>query len=61
MANETRINLRHLLEDIRDGYALPIEEVIVTELTANALDSGASPNISISEHLRIHLCGAINF
>lgn len=40
--NETRVNLRHLLEDIRDSYALPVEEVIVTELMANALDSGAA-------------------
>lgn len=42
MPHETRVNLLHLLEDIRDSYALPIEEVIVTELIANALDSGAS-------------------
>src|SRR5258708_347229 len=39
---ETRVNLRHLLEDIRDTYPFPIEEVILTELVANALDSGAS-------------------
>jgi hypothetical protein len=39
---ETRVNLRHLLEDIRDTYPFPIDEVIVTELVANALDSGAS-------------------
>jgi len=36
---ETRVNLRHLLEDIRDSYPYPIEEAIVTELIANALDS----------------------
>lgn len=42
MSNETRINLKHLLEDIRDSYSSPIEEVIITELVANALDSGAS-------------------
>jgi hypothetical protein len=42
MPFETRVNLLHLLEDIRDSYALPIEEVIITELVANALDSGAS-------------------
>lgn len=42
MVNETRINLKHLLEDIRDSYTFPIEEVIITELTANALDSSAS-------------------
>ena len=39
---QTRINLKHLLEDIRDGYPWPEEEIIVTELVANALDSGAS-------------------
>ncbi len=38
---ETRVNLKHLLEDIRDSFALPIEEVIITELVANALDSKA--------------------
>ncbi len=42
MPNETRVNLHHLLEDIRDSYHFPIEEVIVTELIANALDSRAS-------------------
>jgi hypothetical protein len=39
---ETRVNLKHLLEDIRDTYPFPIEEAILTELVANALDSGAS-------------------
>lgn len=39
---ETRVNLKRLLEDIRDSYALSLEEVIVVELIANALDSGAS-------------------
>ncbi len=39
---ETRVNLKHLLEDIRDSYPFPQEEAIVTELVANALDSGAS-------------------
>lgn len=42
MANETRVNLKHLLEDLRDAYTSPVEEVIITELIANALDSGAS-------------------
>ncbi|MFA4831285.1 MAG: ATP-binding protein [Patescibacteria group bacterium] len=42
MSNETRINLKHLLEDIRDSYSSPIEEVIITELAANSLDSGAT-------------------
>lgn len=39
---ETRVNLKHLLEDIRDSYPMPIEEAIITELVANALDSKAS-------------------
>jgi len=39
---ETRVNLKHLLEDLRDGYGLPIEEIILTELIANSLDSKAS-------------------
>lgn len=42
MAHETRVNLRRLLHDIRDAYAAPLEEVIITELVANALDSGAT-------------------
>jgi hypothetical protein len=39
--NETRVNLKHLLEDIRDSYASPLEEIILTELVANALDGKA--------------------
>ena len=39
---ETRFNLKHLLEDIRDSYPFPIEEAIITELVANALDADAS-------------------
>ncbi|MEK7461099.1 MAG: ATP-binding protein [Patescibacteria group bacterium] len=40
--HETRVNLKHLLEDIRDSYALTLEEVIIVELIANSLDSDAS-------------------
>lgn len=39
---ETRVNLKHLLEDIRDSYSLVIEEAILTELVANSLDSKSS-------------------
>ncbi|OGT22352.1 MAG: hypothetical protein A3C55_04085 [Gammaproteobacteria bacterium RIFCSPHIGHO2_02_FULL_42_13] len=42
MQNETRVNLKHLLEDMRDSYGSPLEEVILTELLANALDSKAT-------------------
>jgi hypothetical protein len=38
---ETRVDLLHLLEDLRDAYAGSLEETIVVELVANALDSGA--------------------
>ena len=39
---ETRVDLQHLLEDLRDAYTGSLEETIVTEIIANALDSGAS-------------------
>jgi hypothetical protein len=39
---ETRVDLQHLLEDLRDAYTFSLEETILTEITANALDSGAT-------------------
>jgi hypothetical protein len=39
---ETRVDLFHLLEDLRDAYPGSLEETILTEVIANALDSGAS-------------------
>jgi Histidine kinase-, DNA gyrase B-, and HSP90-like ATPase len=39
---ETRVDLLHLLEDLRDAYPGAVEEAILTEIMANALDSGAS-------------------
>ncbi len=39
---ETRVDLHHLLEDLRDAYPGTIEETILTEIVANALDSGAT-------------------
>jgi len=39
---ETRVDLLHLLEDLRDAYPGPLEETILTEVIANSLDSGAS-------------------
>ena len=39
---ETRVDLLHLLEDLRDAYPGAPEETIVTEIVANSLDSGAS-------------------
>ena len=42
---ETRVDLLHLLEDLRDAYPGSIEETILTEIMANSLDSRAT-NIS---------------
>ena len=39
---ETRVDLLHILEDLRDAYPGSIEETILTEIMANALDSGAT-------------------
>jgi len=39
---ETRVDLQHLLEDLRDAYPGTIEETILTEIMANSLDSGAT-------------------
>jgi len=39
---QTRVDLLHLLEDLRDAYPGDLEETILTEVVANSLDSGAS-------------------
>jgi Histidine kinase-, DNA gyrase B-, and HSP90-like ATPase len=39
---ETRVDLLHLLQDLRDAYPGPAEETILTEIVANSLDSGAT-------------------
>jgi len=39
---ETRVDLLHLLEDLRDAYPGALEETILTEIVANSLDSGAT-------------------
>jgi hypothetical protein len=38
---ETRVDLLRLLEDLRDANPGSVEETILTEIVANALDSGA--------------------
>lgn len=38
---ETRVDLLHLLEDLRDAYPGATEETILTEIVANSLDSAA--------------------
>ena len=39
---ETRVDLLHLLEDLRDAYPGSTEETILVEIVANSLDSGAT-------------------
>jgi len=39
---QTKVALKHLLDDIREGYPYSVEEAILTELTANSLDSHCS-------------------
>jgi hypothetical protein len=39
---ETRVDLLHLIEDLRDAYPGSLEETILTEIVANSLDSGAA-------------------
>ena len=38
---ETRVDLVRLLEDLADAYPGDLEETVLTEIVANALDSGA--------------------
>jgi hypothetical protein len=39
---ETRVDLLHLLQDLADAYPGDLHETILTEIIANALDSGAT-------------------
>jgi hypothetical protein len=39
---ETRVDLLHLLEDLRDAYPGSLEETIISEIVANSLDSRAA-------------------
>src|SRR5512146_2167315 len=39
---ETRVDLLHLLQDLADAYPGDLHETILTEIVANALDSGAA-------------------
>lgn len=49
---ETRVDLLHLLEDLRDAYPGSTEETVLTEIVANALDSGAA-RIAIDTDARV--------
>src|SRR5437764_15443825 len=44
---ETRVDLLHLLEDLADAYPGDLEETVLTEVVANALDSGAGSILCI--------------
>src|SRR2546427_6747653 len=44
---ETRVDLLHLLEDLRDAYPRANQENILTDIVANSLHSGA-PTITIT-------------
>lgn len=46
---ETRVDLQHLLEDLRDAYTGSLEETILTEVIANALDSSASRIVLLTD------------
>jgi hypothetical protein len=39
---DIRVDLLHLLEDLRDAYPGALEETILTEIFSSALDSGAT-------------------
>src|SRR5215467_10609210 len=39
---QTRVDLLHLLEDLRDADTGSLEETVLTEIVANSLDSGAT-------------------
>ena len=52
---ETRVDLLHLLEDLRDAYPGALEETILTEIVANSLDSGARRIRLDGDPGRVHL------
>lgn len=52
---ETRVDLLHLLEDLRDAYPGELEETILTEIVANSLDSGARTISLIADRARCTL------
>ncbi len=52
---ETRVDLLHLLEDLRDAYPGDLEETILTEIVANSLDSGARAIRVTAEPLVVRL------
>src|SRR5678815_1076443 len=57
---ETRVDLQHLLEDLRDAYPGSIEETILTEIMANSLDSGATRIVFDADPAQRMLTGVDN-
>ena len=55
----TKVDLLHLLEDLRDAYADSLEETVLTELVANALDSGAH-TVRITTDTAERLCVVVD-
>jgi hypothetical protein len=52
---ETRVDLHHLLEDLRDAYPGGVEETILTEIVANSLDSKARRVVLLADSGRATL------
>jgi hypothetical protein len=53
---ETRVDLLHLLEDLRDAYPGSLEETIVSEIVANSLDSRAATVVFTADPAGRTLC-----
>ncbi|MEP6936265.1 MAG: hypothetical protein ABI988_20370 [Nitrospirota bacterium] len=43
---QPRVDLEHLLEDLRDAYPYSISDLILTEIIANSLDSEEEKQLS---------------
>jgi hypothetical protein len=53
---ETRVDLLHLLEDLRDAYPGSLEETIISEIVANSLDSRAATVVFTADAAGRTLC-----
>jgi hypothetical protein len=51
---KTRVDLLHLLEDLRYAYPGSIEETILTEIMAHALDSSATQIVFECDRRKAH-------
>ena len=55
---EPRVDLLHLLEDLRDAYPHSLEETILIELAANARGSAATPTSAGTSACDEGICSA---